>query len=189
MAARLGVRTHATQPLRWTGGREPGSVPGMPDADDLLARLQDKAEHHAREAERYRVAADVLRDELRMSSRATPRTSRAFGEGSPSTPPSDPRTSSMAMVELVLNEADTPMHPNDLVAEMEQRGWQSTATHKVNTVRTAAHRLAAQGRVKHLRDGRFAALGLLASHEEAAATPEPSAQSGSGSSDAVEALI
>ncbi len=131
----------------------PGMVVGM-DEDEMLTRFQDKAEHHAREAERYRIAADVLRDELR-SGRSPVRSVRPSQETGQ---PTDPRGSSMAMVEIVLKDVAAPLHPNDLVIEMERRGWQSTAAHKVNTVRTAAHRLAEQGRVTRIGDGRFAAM-------------------------------
>jgi len=123
--------------------------------DDLVVRLRQKAEYHAREAERYRVAASVLEEETRGSR------SRSAREGDRGERvPADPRQSSMAMVELALNESGQVLHPTALVEEMLRRGWQTTAKNPVNTVRTAAHRLVEQGRIQRFPDGNFGRLGL-----------------------------
>ncbi len=128
--------------------------PHMSD-DDLLARLEEKAVFHKREAERYAIAADVLRGELRgsrggRSGNAEARAART---------PVDPRTNTTAMLEQVLNDASGPMHATELVAEMQKRGWETSSPNPVNLVRTAAHRLADRERARRHPDGRFGPTG------------------------------
>lgn len=147
--------------------------------DDMVVRLEQKAEHHAREAERYRIAAQVIRAELGGSRRSA--ATRRDSERTLRVP-DDPRTSTMAMVERALNENDRALHPTELVDEMLRLEWRSKAEHPVNSVRTAAHRLVDAGRIQRLDNGLFARLGLQRNDPPAAGdvpateTPEPSAE-------------
>lgn len=117
---------------------------------DIVAQLERKAEHHAREADRYRIAADVMRDELRT--RVRNRRPRVYGE------PADPHRSTMAMAELAVNQSSRPLHPTEMVSEMEKLGWETTAVNVVNTVRTAASRLVEQNRIERVGDGLYCRL-------------------------------
>ncbi len=125
----------------------------MNDDSALLLRLEQKAEYHAREAERYRVAAEVLRAET--VGRRGPRGGRD-ADGSAQ----DPRASTIAMVEVALNEAGRPLDPKALLDEMKRLGWETDAANPLNTARTAAHRLVQRGRIQRLADGAYARLGL-----------------------------
>lgn len=120
---------------------------------ELLERLEQKAQHHAREAERYRIAADVIRVELRPQ-RPSARTRNDPG--------SSQRPATSAMVERLLNDSDTALHPNELLKALLEAGWVSDSPTPINTVRAAAHRLAHQGRVERVGDGRYGRLGIQA---------------------------
>lgn len=138
--------------------------------ESLLDRLEQKAVYHAREAERYRVAADVLRDELKGSSGRTARSTRAEGR---SVRVDDPHRNTKAMVEVALNQSPRPLHPTDLVSEMLRLGWETTAHNKLNTARTAALRLSEDHRIKRTDDGRYARLGLPDLPEPTDSADEP----------------
>lgn len=124
--------------------------------ESFLERLEQKAEHHAREAERYRIAAEVLREEMRgvRGVRAT----RSDGRVNESTS-GDPRQNTKAMVLRALDQSARPLHPTQLAEEMIRLGWQTNAENRVNTVRTAALRLTEEGRVQRV-GSEYARLGL-----------------------------
>lgn len=141
--------------------------------EDFVLRLEQKAEYHRREAERYAIAAGVFRDELRGGRQGR---NGSRGDRNRSRRPADPRQSTMAMVEAALNDVDRALTPTELVAEMLRLEWQTSAVNPVNTVRTAAHRLVEQGRIQKADDGRFSRLGLPDSDAHAdGSAPEASA--------------
>ena len=105
----------------------------MTDDDDrpLAQRLRDKANFHAREAERYRIAADVVDAEERTAGRRR------------GTSP-DPRHSSTHMARQVILSDPKEWTVQELLDEMLAQGWQSDAVNQLNTVRTAISRVASQ---------------------------------------------
>lgn len=147
--------------------------------DNLLDRLEEKAVYHAREAERYRVAADVLRSELKGSGRNA-RSARA--EGRTADRADDPRANTKAMVERALNDSPRPMQAAELVEEMLRLGWETTAQNKLNTARTAASRLVEDGRIERIA-GRYARLGLPEHAESDASDDGPSARTAEPTAD------
>lgn len=117
------------------------------DDDSLLVRLQKKAEYHAHEAERFRIAAEVVREEERGGTRGAPLSRRT---------PSDPRHSTMTMITTVLGDTDAPLDLDTLTARIQEEGWQTESTNPRNTVRTATRRLAERGVLKRTPEGSFA---------------------------------
>ncbi len=122
--------------------------------EDVVSRLEQKAAHFAEQAERYRVAAEVLRGELR-GTRPGKKGREAAGARA-----EDPHQNTAAMVEMALDQADRPLHPKILVEEMQRLGWQTDAVNPLNTARTAALRLVERGRIQRTKDGLYHRLGL-----------------------------
>ena len=113
--------------------------------ETLLERLVRKAEYHAEQAERYRVAADVVRGETQPS-RSTAMTTRRTGE---------PRKSTMGMIQYSLGQSSDPVDLPTLTRLMQEAGWETTSATPSNTVRTALHRLMERGAVHRDDVGRF----------------------------------
>jgi len=127
--------------------------------DDFIERLEQKATYHAREAERYRTAAEVLRKEL-PGGRSRPRRPPTEAAGGRADAQQDLVPSTATMIQRALNEAYKPLHPTELVEEMRRLGWQTDVSNPLNTVRTAAHRLASQGAIERVDKGKYARHGL-----------------------------
>lgn len=126
----------------------------------LLDQLRTKAEWHAREAERYRTALEVVQAEAGSAGGAdsvgapldTP-------NASPDMPASTarraraPRSATMGLLETTVNAEGRDWTVPALVSAMDAAGWDTPVENKVNTVRTAISRLAERGVVERVRPG------------------------------------
>lgn len=113
------------------------------DDESLADRLRAKAMWHQREADRYSTAADVVEAEARpVVAPSRPRASHA-------------KSSSTSMALGVINSDDRRWTVPEIMAEMNARGWVTNADNVVNTVRTAAARLAAQGQIERVGNGLY----------------------------------
>lgn len=109
---------------------------------DFITRLEEKAAYHAREAKRYKTAADVIRSESWGPLRR--RHNGVVG----------------SMVLTVLDDAESPLDLSVLTQRMLERGWQTDSQNPYNTARNGALRLVERGTIQRLPDGRFTRTGL-----------------------------
>lgn len=142
------------------------------DTDDatetLLSRLEQKAEHHTREAERYRVAAEVVRSEVRMSGRTPTRNTHTTRRTT-----AVPGRGTISMIQEVLSEAGVALDLNTLTDRMLAGGWETTSQVPQNTVRTAAMRLTDRSVVVRDSEGRYGLKPSFASADVADANDGP----------------
>lgn len=128
------------------------------DNETILALLEEKANFHSRETERYRSAIRILRGEPETGTR--PKTRLQFA---PAENPAarrrkvdNPMASTQAMIERVLAEVGSLPY-KELTNKMLEAGWITESVTPSNTVRTALGRLAARGIVERTEGGLFAA--------------------------------
>lgn len=138
----------------------------MEDTKSLLARLEEKALFHTREADRYKTAAEVVRAvmydnapkaQLDSPAMVDPATQPEFALGQPADQPA-PRKgpkSTMAMIQQVLSESDSPLRLTVLTERMIQSGWETSSAAPSNTVRTAVGRMVEANRAVRTPEGLY----------------------------------
>ncbi len=156
----------------------------------LLAQLKAKADWHAREAERYRTAVEVVSAELpaQADTEQTLPVSSKTDDPGPTLQVSLARSNTMKMVATTINsDVEREWTISALLDAMNIAGWETNVGNRLNTVRTAVSRLADRGGVERVRQGVYRARSVgFASNGGAS---EPPTLSESGPTDAVEALI
>jgi hypothetical protein len=123
----------------------------MADDQTPVALLREKAAHYADLSAEYSRAADLLEREMPTI------------QGAPGSTPvvrrraaaSDPKKSTMAMIEAVLTTTSEPLDPPTLTEAMREQGWDTDSVNPTNTVRTALSRLVERRAVERVDGGRF----------------------------------
>ena len=122
----------------------------MENNTEMLARLEAKAQFHAQEAERYRVAIDVIRGESETGApkrQPVPsRRARSSGDSGKSTP---------AMILRALAASSEPLDIAAITARMLDLGWQTESAAPTNTVRTAIGREVVKKTVRKADNRRY----------------------------------
>lgn len=103
------------------------------DLESLAREHDQKANEHQREAERYRAAAALLRED--STSGLVVRHPRPRVDGR------RPEGGTMSLAIKVLRDLDTPASPSELVELMKMKGWRTSSTNPTNTLRTALRRM------------------------------------------------
>lgn len=133
----------------------------------MLGRLEQMAAFHAREAERYRTAAEVVRVEIYGAASPKPQTlevqhkadasvMRNGTKGRSGSPRRGGPTGTMAMIPQVLGNAPAPITLAKLTELMLEAGWETTSGTPSNTLRTALLRMQRSGEVVRDKVGRYA---------------------------------
>lgn len=155
---------------------------GMLNAEDLMTQLRIKATWHEAEAARYRTALEVVSAETETGIGSAEKPSaekRAVANVSPGGRTS--RTDTVPFALAAVTGQDREWSVPDVVAAMEQAGWSTNVTNKVNTVRTALSRLADRGEIERVRHGVYTRRHVGDAQDATTDAPSLSALNGSGS--------
>jgi hypothetical protein len=126
--------------------------------NEILAALDGRIAALSAELERYRAAAALIRGDnaagnattnARINPNARAPQNRRQRRAA------DPKTSTVAMIDVVFGLTDSALDANQVTERMQQEGWITTSGFPVNTVRTALGRAVEKGTLVRLEDGRF----------------------------------